>query len=346
MMPLAVVAVGGNALTTADETGTWREIAANAEQMAFCLAALRSSGWQLAVVHGNGPQVGNLALQQDESDGLVPGQPLHQLCAMTQGQLGSVLVRAVDRHCGAGTAVAIVTHVEVDPGDRAFEHPTKPIGPFYSAARAAELARERGWTVAEDSGRGHRRVVPSPPPVQVVELSAVRTLLQAGHVVLAAGGGGVAVSRGPDGGLTGVDAVIDKDHAAAALATAVGASELYLLTGVDCVLLDFGTPAERPAHVLTPLQAQQHLAEGQFPEGSMGPKVTAALRFLADGGARVIITSADKLAAAAAGDPGVGTCITALPADQQPSLVPPEARQDGALRPVDGSGRFDVAQAS
>lgn len=312
MMPLAVVAVGGNALTAADQTGTWTEVAANAEQIGACLAALRGAGWQIAVVHGNGPQVGNLALQQDAGAQVVPAQPLHQLCAMTQGQLGSVLVRAVDRHCGAGSAVAIVTHVEVDPTDPAFSHPTKPIGPFWSAERAAELADERGWTTVEDSGRGYRRVVASPRPTAVVEVSAVRTLLQAGYVVLAAGGGGVAVSADHDGGLAGVDAVIDKDHAAAVLATAIGASELYLLTGVDCVLLDFGTVHQRAAHLLSPEQAQHYLDEGQFPEGSMGPKITAALRFLQDGGSRVIITSAEKLAAATAGEPAVGTCITAL----------------------------------
>ena len=312
MMPLAVVAVGGNALTTAGETGTWTEIAANAAEMATCLAELRTAGWQVAVVHGNGPQVGNLAIQQDEGASLVPGQPLHQLCAMTQGQLGSVLARAVDRHCGAGSAVAVVTHVEVDPDDPAFDHPTKPIGPFFSAEQAAELAAERGWTVVEDAGRGYRRVVASPRPTGVVEMSAISTLLQAGHVVLAAGGGGVAVRADDDGSLTGVDAVIDKDHAAAALATAIGASELYLLTGVDCVQLDFGTPRQRPAHVLTAQEAERHLADGQFPEGSMGPKITAALRFLADGGSRVIITSAAKLASAAAGEPGAGTSLTAL----------------------------------
>ena len=312
MMPLAVVAVGGNALTAADEKGTWTEIAANAAEMAICLAELRTAGWRVAVVHGNGPQVGNLAIQQDEGASLVPGQPLHQLCAMTQGQLGSVLARAIDRHCGAGSAVAVVTHVEVDPDDPAFEHPTKPIGPFVSAELAAEFAADRGWSLVEDAGRGYRRVVASPRPTGVVEMSAISTLLRAGHVVLAAGGGGVAVRMEKDGSLTGVDAVIDKDHAAAALATAIGASELYLMTGVDCVLLDFGTPRQRPAHVLTPQEAERHLADGQFPEGSMGPKVTAALRFLADGGSRVIITSAGKLAAAAAGEPGAGTSMTAL----------------------------------
>lgn len=306
--PRAVVAVGGNALTTANQHGSWNQIAANAAGIAAPLRALVADGWQVAVVHGNGPQVGNLALQQDAGQGHVPVQPLHQLCAMTQGQLGSVLVRAVDQQCGAGVAVAVVTHVRVDPADPAFAEPTKPIGPFFDESQARELAEQRGWTVVEDAGRGYRRVVASPRPVEVVEVRAISTLLDAGHIVLAAGGGGVAV-QGAD--MVGVDAVIDKDFAAAALAVAVGARELYLLTGVDCVLLDFGTPQQRPAHHFTPAQAEQHLAEGQFPPGSMGPKVAAALLFLRQGGHRAIIASAAQLASAAAGQPGVGTTIEA-----------------------------------
>jgi len=310
MTPIALVAVGGNALTGEHQTGTAEEIAANAEAIGACLASLGESGWRLAVVHGNGPQVGNLAIQQDEGRSLVPAQPMHQLCAMTQGQLGSVLVRAVDRRCGAGTAVGVVTHVVVDRADPAFTTPTKPIGPFFTAAHAAELARDRGWTMVEDSGRGHRRVVASPAPLEAVELAGIRVLLDAGHVVVAAGGGGVAVVCDSDGGLSGVEAIIDKDHAAAALATAVGAGELYLLTGVDAVQLNFGTPEQRAAHHLDAAQAQSHLDEGQFPPGSMGPKVSAALRFLAGGGSRAIITSAAMLPAAVAREPEAGTSIT------------------------------------
>jgi len=314
MRPLAVVAVGGNALTGADQAGTADEIVVNAADVAQSLARLVHAGWRVAVVHGNGPQVGNLAIQQDEASAIVPGQPLHQLCAMTQGQLGGVLVREIDRLCGEGSAVALVTHVRVGRDDPAFERPTKPIGPFFTAEHAAELALHRGWHVVEDSGRGHRRVVASPVPIDIVEMKAIRMLLDGGHVVLAAGGGGVAVSRDPHGALTAVDAVIDKDHAAAVLATSIGASELYLLTGVDAVLLDFGTPQQRPVHVMSPPEAEQHLAHGQFPAGSMGPKVTAALQFLRDGGQRVLITSPGGLAAAAAGDEDVGTRIEPVPA--------------------------------
>jgi carbamate kinase len=303
---VAVVAVGGNALTAEGQRGTSEQIAANATQVAGTLADRLRAGWQVAVVHGNGPQVGSLAMQQDAAEEQVPVQPLHQLCAMTQGQLGSVLVRAVDRECGAGKAVCVVTHVGVDPHDPAFERPTKPIGPFFDERHAHAHAARRGWTVAEDSGRGWRRVVASPRPESIVEVGAITTLLAAGHVVVAAGGGGVAVDMGS---LAGVDAVIDKDHASAVLATAVGATELYLLTGVDCVLLDFGTPRQRPVHRLTTQEAGRYLADGQFPAGSMGPKVEAALRFLQDGGHRAIITSAGRLTAAVAGDPEAGTRI-------------------------------------
>jgi carbamate kinase len=209
--------------------------------------------------------------------------------------------------------VCVVTHVVVDPADPAFAHPTKPIGPFLDRWDAEELARERGWRVVEDAGRGWRRVVPSPRPIGIVELTAVRTLLAAGAAVLAAGGGGIAVSAEADGRLTALDAVIDKDLAAAALATAVRADELYLLTGVDSVLLDHGTPRQRPVHRLDPEEAERHLADGQFPPGSMGPKITAALAFLRDGGHRAIITSARLLRATADGVPGAGTCIQRSP---------------------------------
>jgi carbamate kinase len=309
----AVVAVGGNALTRPEQRGAAEEIAANAAEAAAALAPLVRSGRRVVVVHGNGPQVGNLALQQDALADSVPAQPLHQLSAMTQGQLGGVLARTIDAECGAAIAACLVTHVLVDPADPAFAHPTKPIGPFLSAAEAAQLSRDRGWSVVEDAGRGHRRVVPSPRPTGIVELGAVRSLLEAGHVVLAAGGGGVAVTAGPDGRLTAADAVIDKDLAAAALATALHADELYLLTGVDCVLLDHGTPHARPVHRLDVAEAERHLADGQFPPGSMGPKVTAALSFLRDGGHRAIITSPALLGAAADGRPGVGTRIESAP---------------------------------
>jgi carbamate kinase len=309
----AVVAVGGNALTRPDQRGGAEEIAANAAEMAVALSGLVRAGRRLAVVHGNGPQVGNLALQQDALADTVPAQPLHQLSAMTQGQLGGVLARAIDAACGAGVAVCVLTHVSVDRADPAFARPTKPIGPFLDREEAEELVRERGWSVVEDAGRGWRRVVPSPQPIGIVELPAVETLLAAGTVVLAAGGGGIAVADAPDGAMTALDAVIDKDLAAAVLAAALGADELYLLTGVDRVYLDHGTPKQRPVPRLDAEEAARYLAEGQFPPGSMGPKITAALAFLESGGHRAIITSPRLLRATADGRPDAGTCIERSP---------------------------------
>jgi carbamate kinase len=308
-----VVALGGNALTQAGEAGTSAQIETNAAVMAGCLAELIRIRQRVAIVHGNGPQVGNLAIQQDGASDLVPAQPLHQLCAMTQGQVGSVLVREIDRVHGVGSAVAVISHVGVDPEDPAFADPTKPIGPFFSQDQATALLAARGWQLVEDSGRGYRRVVPSPLPEVIVEVRAVRILLDAGYIVVAAGGGGVAVRVDAHGAMTGLDAVIDKDHAAAHLATELGARELFLVTGVDSVMLDYGTHDQRHVHDLTTAEVQRHMAEGQFPAGSMGPKLEAALRFLASGGSRVVVTSPPMLARAAAGERGVGTTIRAVP---------------------------------
>ncbi len=300
-----VVAVGGNALTRSGQAGTGAEIEENADAMAEGIVAAASVGWRVVVVHGNGPQVGNLAIQQEGGVDLVPAQPLHALGAMTQGQLGSTLVRAIDARRGPGSAVALVSHVLVDPRDPAFGHPTKPIGPFFTAKQAAELARTRGWTMVEDSGRGHRRVVPSPQPITILESAAVKALLRAGKIVLAAGGGGVAV--GPV--FEGIDAVIDKDRAAARLAADVDAAALLLITGTEAVMLDYGTPRERAVHELTTDAAEALLAEGQFPPGSMGPKIEAALEFVHSAGGQAVVTSAEHLVAAVQPGASVGTRI-------------------------------------
>jgi carbamate kinase len=304
MTRVAVVAVGGNALTAAGEQGTWQQIRRNTAGMAAAVAEVLDAGWQVVVVHGNGPQVGSLAIQQEEAVRQVPPQPLHLLTAMTQGQLGSLLVQELDRLRGEGSAAALVSHVTVDPDDPAFDRPTKPIGPFLKPQHAQRVAQARGWTVAPDSGRGFRRVVPSPAPTRIREVTAVRALLRAGLVVVAGGGGGVPV--GPDGG---VDAVVDKDATAALLAAAVGADALLLLTAVDAVRLDFGTPQERAVHDLPVGEAEQHLAAGQFPPGSMGPKVRAAVGFIRSGGEVAAITSPGLLAATLSGAAGAGTRI-------------------------------------
>ena len=192
MTKTAVVALGGNALTRMGQSGTCDEMLANAAAMASAVHAVIEAGWRVVIVHGNGPQVGNLALQQ-EATAMVPAQPLPLLSAMTQGLLGSLLARAIDLLRGPGTAVAMITHVTVDPADPAFSAPSKPIGPFFEPAEARQLAEARGWVVQPDSGRGYRRVVASPEPVGVIEIDALRALVDAGHLVIAGGGGGIPV---------------------------------------------------------------------------------------------------------------------------------------------------------
>jgi len=227
----------------------------------------------------------------------VPEMPLFSLGAMTEGQLGSLIAIALYRACrGKYHVAAMLSHVIVDLADPAFLRPTKPIGPFFTQEQAALLAVEQGWDVAEDAGRGYRRVVASPEPKGFVEIDAIRCLLDAGQVVVAGGGGGIPVGRHGDD-WDGVDAVIDKDYAAAELANQLNAEALVLVTGVEAVLLDFGRPTQRRVTRLTATEAERHLADGQFPEGSMGPKVRAATRFVDRGGRLSVITTAELAAA-------------------------------------------------
>jgi carbamate kinase len=289
---IAVIALGGNAFTRAGQAGTYEEQEANALVMARSVMSMLRAGWGVVIVHGNGPQVGSLALAHEESAAVVPPQPLFTLGAMTQGQMGSLISLALRRVSGWPRVrpAAIVTHVTVDPADPAFAHPTKPIGPFLGRAEAEELAAQRGWSIVEDSGRGWRRVVASPEPIDILESGAILALVDAGFVVVAAGGGGIAVAGGPDGH-HGIDAVIDKDYAAQRLATSLGAEALVLVTGVETVMLDFGTARQRAVEEMTLEEAEAHLADGQFPPGSMGPKVRASTRFLRAGGRVAVITT-------------------------------------------------------
>jgi carbamate kinase len=295
MTRTAVVALGGNALTRIGQSGTCDEMLANAAAMASAVNDVIEAGWRVVIVHGNGPQVGNLALQQ-EATTTVPAQPLALLSAMTQGLLGSLIARAIDLLRGPGTAAALITHVTVDPADPAFGCPSKPIGPFFEQVEAWQLAEARGWVVKPDSGRGYRRVVASPEPSGVIEIDALRALVDAGHLVIAGGGGGIPVA-GTALQSAAVDAVIDKDRAAGLIARLLGAQALLLVTAVDRVMLDYGKPTQSELCTITAAEAARHLAEGQFPPGSMGPKIEAALRFLAEGGELAVITSPDLLAA-------------------------------------------------
>jgi carbamate kinase len=283
-----VVAIGGNALIAAGEDGTWESQLAHAREVAREVVALRAAGHSLVLTHGNGPQVGALALA-------LPEQPLDVLTAMTQGQIGYLLETAIGPDV---RTAALLTRVLVDRDDPAFARPTKPVGPFYLPEDARRLALERGWAVAEDAGRGWRRVVASPQPVQVLGADTVRTLLDAGVVVIAGGGGGVPV----DDRRSGLPGVVDKDRCSAELALAIGADLLVLLTGVPRVALDYGTRWERQLERLTVSEAERALADGEFPAGSMGPKIESARRFVTGGGSAVITSPGRLLAAVEGGD--------------------------------------------
>lgn len=306
-----VLAIGGNALAPAG-LGHFADQEERARGVAAAAVAIVASGRRLLVVHGNGPQVGALAMAQEAVSREVPPQPLFVLGAMTQGQLGYLLAQAIGdalaREGRPRAVAAVMTQVVVNTEDPAFGAPTKPIGPFFSQGRANRLADARGWQVAEDSGRGWRRVVASPEPIEVVEADEIARLLDGGEVVVACGGGGVPVAR-VDGELVGVDAVIDKDFAAALVGRLVGASTLLLATGVERVMLDYGRPDARAVDRMTVTEARAHLADGQFPPGSMGPKIQAAVQFVEAGGGAAVVTSLERIEDAVSGR--AGTRVTA-----------------------------------
>jgi carbamate kinase len=296
----AVVAFGGNAILRPGQRGTVDEQVDNLEEMARQLTAMIEAGWSVCVTHGNGPQVGNIALQQEAGSSQVPPMPLDVCGAMSQGEIGYLLEMALEREFArreiSRPIVTVITRCVVDRDDPAFHNPTKPIGPFYDQQTAERLHVERGWVMVSDSGRGFRRVVPSPIPTRIVEREAIRTLMHSGTLVIASGGGGVPVLAETGGGYRGTEAVIDKDLAGCLLARELGAQALVLLTQVPQVLVDFGTPQQRGLNETTLVEIQTLAAEGQFPPGSMGPKVDAATTFLSAGGELVIITSPALLA--------------------------------------------------
>jgi carbamate kinase len=287
---LTVLALGGNALLRKGERGTAAEQRANLADTLDAAAGLFTEG-AVVVTHGNGPQVGNELLRQEAGAAEAPQLPLWLAVALTQGEIGSLLASELRARVGAEAAV-VLTHVEVDPDDPAFGNPTKPVGPFYDEGQAGRLQDERGWRLVEDAGRGFRRVVPSPEPRAIVELHAIRALVEAGVVVVAAGGGGIPVVR-REGRLDGADAVIDKDLASALLAEALEADRLVVLTQVAAVYSNFGTDQEEAIPELRPGRDDAILAELQ--PGSMRPKVEAAFRFVEATGGEALVTSAEAL---------------------------------------------------
>jgi carbamate kinase len=296
---LTVVALGGNALTRPGERGTAAEQRANLRTTCEAMRPLLGDG-DLVVTHGNGPQVGNELVRQERAADEVPPLPLYLAVAQTQAEIGALIESELSA-VAERPVVCLLTHVRVDEDDPAFGAPTKPVGPFYAETEARRLEAERGWKVAGDAGRGWRRVVPSPTPLEVVELEAVRTLVGSGAIAVACGGGGIPVSS-RNGRLAGLDAVIDKDRASALLAIALGAERLLILTDVDAVYRGWGTDEQQELRELDAEAARALLPE--LAEGSIGPKVEASLAFALAGGREALITSAGALAEALAGRAG------------------------------------------
>ncbi len=307
MHPIALVAIGGNSLSLPGQPDTFEQRQKIARVTCEGVADIIGLGYRVVLTHGNGPQVGQALLRAEFSQPDLPPKRLDECDAETEGEIGYLLQQTltnvlVRRHMKM-TVASLVTQVVVHSEDPAFRNPTKPIGPFYRMEEALERRHKLGWTMTEDSGRGWRRLVPSPRPLEIVELSAIRSCLDAGHVVIAAGGGGIPVVRTP-AGLHGVDAVIDKDRASALLAREITAQILIFSTGVDRVARRFGRPDVLWLDTLPFEEARTGLDEGEFPVGSMGPKIEASLEFLRSGGVAAVITSPEQLSVAAQGRAG------------------------------------------
>jgi carbamate kinase len=308
--PLAVVAFGGNALLRPEDSGTTAQQLERAREAVRHLLPILARGYELVVVHGNGPQVGNLLIQSELAARQIPPQTLDYCVAQTQGSLGFLLELAFANElprAGFRKDVAtFLTEVRVDAADPAFLSPSKPIGPFFSRERA-EVLEAHGWKMMEDAGRGWRKVVASPRPHSIRATAIVAALIHRGHIVIAGGGGGIPVVVSEEGEARGVEAVIDKDYTASRMATSLSADLFIILTGVEKVSRDFGKPTETPISEMDAATARRMLSEGQFPPGSMGPKIDAAAGFIEAGGREVLITRAESLSEALEG--GTGTWI-------------------------------------
>lgn len=303
----AVVALGGNAITEPDGRGTVEEDLENLRKSLPSISVLRDRGYDVVLTHGNGPQIGNMMLRNELARSQTPDLPLSLQVADVQGGLGYLMQRVLradmDRRGLSTPVCTVVTTVEIDPEDPAFQSPTKFVGPVLDSDTAQRRKKE-GWEVKEDSGRGWRRVVASPTPIRVLESGVVETLLESGALVICCGGGGVPVRRASNGEFEGVDGVIDKDLASAVLGREIGASTLIILTGVEQVQTGFGTPSARRLATLTVSRARDLLAAGEFPAGSMGPKIEAACRFVDEGGEGALISSLERLEEALDGRSG------------------------------------------
>ncbi len=292
MKKLAVVAIGGNAVNRPGEEATAENMLKNLSETAHFLVSMLDE-YDIVITHGNGPQVGNILVQQDLAKHVIPPFPIDVNDAQTQGSLGYMIAltlgnelrkRKMDRQIAA-----VVTQIVVNKDDEGFKKPTKPVGPFYSREEAEKLHQEKGWIMKEDAGRGWRRVVPSPIPLDIVEKEVIKTLVEKDIIVIAAGGGGIPIIK-EDGTLKGVEAVIDKDRASALLAKEIEADMLIILTGVEKVAINYKKTDEKQLDHLTIEEAKKYLSEGQFPAGSMGPKIEAAIDFVSSTGKECLIT--------------------------------------------------------
>ena len=308
-----LVSLGGNAILKHGQKGTAEEQEVNVENTAKHLAAILRRGERVAITHGNGPQVGNILLQNEIAKETLPPMPLDVCGAESQGMIGYMLQRALRSELESGgqkiPVATIVSQTLVDAEDPAFKNPTKPVGPFYTATEARQLRESKGWHIISDSGRGYRRVVPSPTPLDILEKETIIRLYETGTVVISVGGGGVPVVREKNGKLRGVEAVLDKDRTAALLAKILGVETLLILTDVEKVFINYGKSNQRALDKMTVQECRKYLAEGQFPSGSMGPKIESAVSFLSDStGQRVGIASLEMAEEALKGH--AGTTIT------------------------------------
>ncbi len=300
-----IVALGGNAILRPVQTGTIREQLKNVDIACRHLVEIISSNkYRMVITHGNGPQVGNILLQHEAASNLIPPMPLDLCDAATQGTMGYMIQQTLANHLRAlnlpHNITTVVTQVIVDKDDPAFKKPTKPIGPFYDLTEAQKLRRDRGWVIIKDSGRGYRRVVPSPIPLRIQETRIIRNMLDNGEIVIAVGGGGIPVVREGDRSLRGIEAVIDKDLAAARLAEDINAEVLMILTDVEQVMLNYGGVKEVGIGRMTINEAENYLKDGQFGEGSMKPKVEAGINFVKETGGKMVITALNRASEALA----------------------------------------------